>query len=507
MKKTIVLILLACCVTAISFSQSVSINTDGTAADNSALLDVKSTAKGLLIPRMTTVQRTAIASPAKGLMVYDTDINSFWFYNGNAWTNMASISATADWSLTGNSGTNPNANFLGTSDKNNLVLKSHSLTNMVLDTTGNVLVPYYRLGVGTSTPQSVLDVYGSDLTTAYAAFRSINNGNNNRAADFMNTSSTTIQPAIFGYVVGENNAAEFLQANDKSQKAALYALTSGLGGAGYFTTSNGSVASHPIVLAEYTGPASGSATAICGLANTTNGRGGYFSGGYKGIEVKGSVGGVFNTTFKGLEVNLNTTTNNGGFYEYGIDCEVVNTANTDNIIGINSTLDGKGATGNVIGFYSNPTGSSNFVTTFFGVGNINITGAYYSSSDRKLKQNIQPMESVLDKLMQLAPSTYEYKTETYKLNLPKGQQFGLVAQDVQKVFPQLVAEQWKPADYDNKTKQVTGEEVKYLGVNYMGLIPVMIEGIQEQERTIKRLEQENGQLKKDMSLIKAKLGL
>lgn len=55
----------------------VAINTDGTNAHASAVPDLKSTTKGLLIPRVTTAQRTAIASPAHGLMVFDTDYESF----------------------------------------------------------------------------------------------------------------------------------------------------------------------------------------------------------------------------------------------------------------------------------------------------------------------------------------------------------------------------------------------------------------------------------------------
>src|SRR5690348_9325409 len=44
--------------------------------DNSALLDLTSTSRGLLIPRMTEVQRRAIASPATGLLVYETDVST-----------------------------------------------------------------------------------------------------------------------------------------------------------------------------------------------------------------------------------------------------------------------------------------------------------------------------------------------------------------------------------------------------------------------------------------------
>ncbi len=70
-------------------AQAVSINTDSSNPDPSAILDVKSTDKGMLVPRMTTAQRTAIATPATGLLVFDTDAGGFWFYNGTAWVNLS----------------------------------------------------------------------------------------------------------------------------------------------------------------------------------------------------------------------------------------------------------------------------------------------------------------------------------------------------------------------------------------------------------------------------------
>ncbi|MEL4457262.1 hypothetical protein [Lutimonas vermicola] len=53
--------------------------------DASSALDISSTDKGLLIPRMTTAQRTAITTPANSLMVFDTDTNSQWIYIDGAW--------------------------------------------------------------------------------------------------------------------------------------------------------------------------------------------------------------------------------------------------------------------------------------------------------------------------------------------------------------------------------------------------------------------------------------
>lgn len=71
-----------------SFSQN-NVGIGTTTPNSSAILDITSTSKGLLIPRMTTAQRTAIASPAIGLMVYDTDSKSLWLYNGSGWNQSA----------------------------------------------------------------------------------------------------------------------------------------------------------------------------------------------------------------------------------------------------------------------------------------------------------------------------------------------------------------------------------------------------------------------------------
>jgi len=73
-----------------SFAQSVAINTDGTSANGTAILDVKSTNKGILPPRMTQAQRDAITSPASGLIIHCTDCSRVgpYAYNGSAWMPM-----------------------------------------------------------------------------------------------------------------------------------------------------------------------------------------------------------------------------------------------------------------------------------------------------------------------------------------------------------------------------------------------------------------------------------
>ena len=91
----------------------VAINTDGSTPNGSAMLDIKSTSKGLLTPRMTTAQRTAIVSPATGLVVYDTDANKFFYYAVGSWIEMGTGSATNYWTLNGNNINNNNAGNVG----------------------------------------------------------------------------------------------------------------------------------------------------------------------------------------------------------------------------------------------------------------------------------------------------------------------------------------------------------------------------------------------------------
>ncbi|NUQ15479.1 MAG: hypothetical protein HUU33_09155 [Flavobacteriales bacterium] len=100
-------------------AQGIAINETGAPPNPFALLDVQgSTAdKGVLLPRMSSAQRTAIAGLAaaeEGLTVYDTTTKGYWYWDGAQWVQMAG--SGAGWSLTGNAGTVPGTHFLGTLD-------------------------------------------------------------------------------------------------------------------------------------------------------------------------------------------------------------------------------------------------------------------------------------------------------------------------------------------------------------------------------------------------------
>lgn len=129
MKKTICsLIASAMLLTAFS-QQNVAINNTGAVANSSAMLDVSSTTKGMLIPRMDSTQRKAILNKAVGLMVFDTNTNSFWYYQNSGWTELQTVN------------NNPWQNL------NNNIYNSN---------TGNV-------GIGTNTPLTKLHVKTTDI--------------------------------------------------------------------------------------------------------------------------------------------------------------------------------------------------------------------------------------------------------------------------------------------------------------------------------------------------------
>jgi hypothetical protein len=95
MKKLIVICVLIILIAPVRLRAQVSVTSDGSGADASAMFEVKSTEKGMLVPRMSTAQRTGITSPATGLIVYDTGTQSFWFRNITVWVEIRSGNITA----------------------------------------------------------------------------------------------------------------------------------------------------------------------------------------------------------------------------------------------------------------------------------------------------------------------------------------------------------------------------------------------------------------------------
>jgi len=147
-------------------SQNITITDDGTyTAHNSAMLDVKSLTKGLLIPRMTETERDAITSPATGLLVFVTDDNNFYYYDGSSWKQFSGGS-DGDWTVSGN--------------------------DMYSAVSGNV-------GIGSSAPLEKLEVNGN-IRFRQGADRSL----------FVGESSTGIAHNGFDLTVNAGNAGGYI---------------------------------------------------------------------------------------------------------------------------------------------------------------------------------------------------------------------------------------------------------------------------------------------------------
>lgn len=117
-------------------------------------------------------------------------------------------------------------------------------------------------------------------------------------------------------------------------------------------------------------------------------------------------------------------------------------------------------------------------------GNVYTTGSYLPS-DEKLKKNIQPEESILAKIKQLTPVSYNYKSEEISyMHLPKNLQHGFLAQDLQSVFPELVTQLEQPVYVKNRYDHAE----KIMAVNYTMLIPALTKAIQEQQTLIEALQ-------------------
>ena len=94
---------------------------------------------------------------------------------------------------------------------------------------------------------------------------------------------------------------------------------------------------------------------------------------------------------------------------------------------------------------------------------------------------------------------YNYDVARYTaMHLPSGDQYGFVAQEVEKVFPQLVTKAVQPAEYENANKNInkTSDEVTFKAVNYTGLIPILTKAMQEQQQIITDQQKTIDDLKK-----------
>jgi hypothetical protein len=111
-------------------------------------------------------------------------------------------------------------------------------------------------------------------------------------------------------------------------------------------------------------------------------------------------------------------------------------------------------------------------------------------SDQKIKNDVKTEGDITSKIMQLRPVNYQLDQKRKGYNFSSKLQHGFIAQEMEKVFPELVTDIKHPVPNGDKT---TFEDIK--GVNYVGLISVLTRGMQEQQEKIVTMEKEMEVLK------------
>jgi hypothetical protein len=345
-----------------------------TTPDASSIFEMVSTSKGMLIPRMTITQRNAIAKPATGLLIYQTNSTpGFYYYSGTAWK---AITPKPGWSLTGNAGTDPSINFIGTTDAQPLMFKVNNQKAGYLDyLNGNTGFGYQTLSTNAS----------GIANTANGSFALSSNttGNLNTANGYY---------ALYSNTAGENNTANGVEAlfsntignyNTATGVQALYSNTTGSSSTanGYYAlyanttgvnnTANGyeSLSSNTIGSSNTANGAYSLYTNTAGNDNTANGSGALSSNTTgSGNAATGSAALSSNTTgnyntangTEALFFNTNgySNTADGYYVLYANTSGYWNTANGYQALFSNNTGVGNAANGYQV-LYANTTGNNN----------------------------------------------------------------------------------------------------------------------------------------------------
>lgn len=199
MKKT--LILLSILTTLAASAQSIEISPNGGTTNASAILDLKSTTKGFLLPRMTNAQMRAIQNPAQGLLAFCTDCSTngdYYFYKGSAWVALGSTTVSVSTTV---GAVSDNTNVNGA-----------TITNGVLN-----LAPADATnpGIVTTTAQTIAGAksFSADLTVNGLIVGKGRNG--------LSTNTAIGVSALQSNTVGSNNTA--------NGAFALYSNTEGNG--------------------------------------------------------------------------------------------------------------------------------------------------------------------------------------------------------------------------------------------------------------------------------------
>ncbi|QEC41370.1 hypothetical protein [Pseudobacter ginsenosidimutans] len=152
-QRALLLLALAGCSTLVQ--AQLKIGDNPTSIQKSSILELESTRQGLLLPRLSDTAAINLLSPPNGMIIYLNTDQSLRLRSNGSWVKIADLStATSNWSLTGNTGTNPATNFIGTIDGQPLVIRTSNAERLRIDAAGNV-------GIGQANPTAKLNVDGT----------------------------------------------------------------------------------------------------------------------------------------------------------------------------------------------------------------------------------------------------------------------------------------------------------------------------------------------------------
>lgn len=475
-----------------STAQGLAVNTSGAAPVASAMLDVSATDKGMLTPRMTNAQRNAIASPATGLLIFQTDgTPGFYYYSGSAWTAVAGATS-AGWGLSGNSGTSASSNFVGTTD--GVPLRFRVNNEWVGEVTAGASV---SLGQNAGKNQSA-SVKNTAVGTQSLATNV--NGDFNVAIGYQSLNLNT------GYA---NTAIGY-------QSLAVNRGFGGNTGVGYQS------------LASNTDGNGNTATGYQSLTANTTGTGNTGTGNYT---VYANTTGSSNSGFGGSAIQNNTTGNSNSACGY-VAMMQNTTGNSNSAFGAQSLFSNvTGSNNTAVGYNADVSTSNLSNATVIGanaicnasnkvrIGNSSVSViegqvAFTSVSDARFKTQIQENVPGLSFIMKLKPVTYHFDTRKYERfvgqadsNIQKhaadfaaAEQIlhtGFLAQDVEKAAQE--------AGFDFSGIHKPQSEKDNYSLAYAEFTVPLVKAVQEQQQTIAALQQAKTTLEKSNTEMRTQL--
>lgn len=248
----------------ICLGQTTAVGIGTTTPHNSAVLDIQSSSKGMLIPRMTTTQRTAIAAPATGLLVFDNTTGTFWFRNNASWTELVDTTSMV-WKKNGNHAYTGVAGNIGVGTSNpaydiHIAKPSPSLgffdagnnrtSGIISGSASNMYMNAYRAGLFDTNPKGHLILQNNQGLPQPLAAGNVGIGTNLpdtklQIEDGTNISSTAGGFLQIGASTGANIAADDnqIQARNNGAASRLYMQTTGgdlqIGGTNAITINDG----------------------------------------------------------------------------------------------------------------------------------------------------------------------------------------------------------------------------------------------------------------------------